>query len=90
MGRQTQEHGFHSPAWMAPEVLNGDTYTETADVYSFGVILWELATLQVIEFCNSLASASPDNLGPRVLWAQTAIGEMGLVESAASERLSVS
>ena len=26
---------------MAPEVIINDTYTEKADVYSFGIILWE-------------------------------------------------
>lgn len=30
--------------WMAPEVIHGFKYTEKADVFSFGVILWELAT----------------------------------------------
>ena len=29
---------------MAPEVIHGFKYTEKADVFSFGVILWELAT----------------------------------------------
>ena len=33
--------------WMAPEVLRGDTYDESADIYSFGVILNELDTRQV-------------------------------------------
>ncbi|CAM9846383.1 unnamed protein product, partial [Discosporangium mesarthrocarpum] len=28
--------------WMAPEVLSYDKYTETADVYSFGIVCWEL------------------------------------------------
>lgn len=27
---------------MAPEVLTEETYSEKADVYSFGLILWEL------------------------------------------------
>jgi serine/threonine protein kinase len=31
--------------WMAPEVYRGDqTYTNAVDVYSFGIVLWELAT----------------------------------------------
>lgn len=30
--------------WMAPEVIAGYKYTEKADVFSFGIILWELAT----------------------------------------------
>jgi len=31
--------------WMAPEVYRGDqSYTGAVDVYSFGIVLWELAT----------------------------------------------
>lgn len=33
-----------SPAFMSPEALNGEELTTKADVYSFGVILWELLT----------------------------------------------
>ncbi|DBA05031.1 TPA: hypothetical protein N0F65_000719 [Lagenidium giganteum] len=33
-------------AWIAPEVLNGERYTEKADIYSFGVILSEIDTLR--------------------------------------------
>lgn len=32
--------------WMAPEVLRNERSDEKCDVYSFGVILWELCTLQ--------------------------------------------
>ncbi|CAH9142694.1 unnamed protein product [Cuscuta epithymum] len=32
--------------WMAPEVLRNEPSDEKCDVYSFGVILWELCTLQ--------------------------------------------
>ena len=32
--------------WMAPEVIVGLKYTEKADVFSYGIILWELATRQ--------------------------------------------
>jgi len=30
--------------WMAPEVIRGALYSEKCDVYSFGIILWELVT----------------------------------------------
>ncbi|KAM3241258.1 hypothetical protein ACQJBY_054321 [Aegilops geniculata] len=36
-----------TPEWMAPEVLRNEPANEMCDVYSFGVILWELATLRV-------------------------------------------
>ncbi|KAH9195620.1 hypothetical protein AeNC1_002404 [Aphanomyces euteiches] len=34
-------------AWIAPEVLNGVYYSEKADVYSLGVLMTELDTVQV-------------------------------------------
>ncbi|KAK2401086.1 serine/threonine-protein kinase CTR1 [Trifolium repens] len=34
------------PEWMAPEVLRDEPSNEKSDIYSFGVIIWELATLQ--------------------------------------------
>lgn len=36
---------LNSPAWSAPERLQGKRYGKAADVFSFGVILWELITL---------------------------------------------
>lgn len=36
---------MNSPAWSAPERLQGKRYGKAADVFSFGVILWELITL---------------------------------------------
>nr|XP_009791591.1 PREDICTED: RGS domain-containing serine/threonine-protein kinase A-like isoform X4 [Nicotiana sylvestris]XP_016440994.1 PREDICTED: probable serine/threonine-protein kinase DDB_G0272254 isoform X4 [Nicotiana tabacum] len=36
--------GKGTPQWMAPEVLRSEPSNEKSDLYSFGVILWELAT----------------------------------------------
>jgi hypothetical protein len=33
-----------TPAWTAPEILIGHKYTEKADVYSFGIVMWEVLT----------------------------------------------
>jgi mitogen-activated protein kinase kinase kinase 7 len=35
-----------SARWMAPEVFEGDTYTEKCDVFSWGIILWEILSRQ--------------------------------------------
>ena len=42
-----------NPYWMAPEVLNGKSYDEKADIFSFGIILCELI---------SRLEADPDEL----------------------------
>jgi serine/threonine protein kinase len=31
-----------TPCWVAPEIFRGEAYTEAVDVYSYGVVLWEL------------------------------------------------
>lgn len=33
-----------TPLWMAPEVLSESPYDESCDLYSFGIVLWELVT----------------------------------------------
>ncbi|XP_077366808.1 mitogen-activated protein kinase kinase kinase 7 isoform X2 [Festucalex cinctus] len=33
-----------SAAWMAPEVFEGNNYSEKCDVFSWGIILWEVVT----------------------------------------------
>jgi len=30
--------------WMAPEVLTGNVYNESADIYSMGIVIWEMFT----------------------------------------------
>ncbi|KAF3954672.1 hypothetical protein CMV_020009 [Castanea mollissima] len=51
---RTKHHTFLSsqstagtPEWMAPEVLRNERANEKCDVYSFGIILWELSTLRI-------------------------------------------
>jgi serine/threonine protein kinase/class 3 adenylate cyclase len=33
-----------TPAWTAPEILRGEQFTDRSDVYSFGIIMWEVLT----------------------------------------------
>eukprot|EP00047_Mylnosiga_fluctuans_P024786 m.170385 g.170385 ORF g.170385 m.170385 type:complete len:1176 (+) comp9926_c0_seq1:488-4015(+) len=35
--------GLGTPLWMAPEVLAGEDYTYSADVYSYAIVMWEIA-----------------------------------------------
>ncbi|KAF2307576.1 hypothetical protein GH714_029854 [Hevea brasiliensis] len=44
--RRRLSMAYDVPEWMAPEVLRDEPSNEKSDIYSFGVILWELATLQ--------------------------------------------
>lgn len=43
----THTRGVGTPQWMAPEVLNQQPYNEKADVYSYGILLWEMLSRQV-------------------------------------------
>eukprot|EP00644_Phytophthora_capsici_P012756 jgi/Phyca11/503839/fgenesh2_kg.PHYCAscaffold_5_\ len=43
--------------WTAPEVLDGRQYTQKADIYSFGVLLSQLATYE----CSSLEHSVMDD-----------------------------
>lgn len=33
-----------TPLWMSPEILSGKEFTEKADVYSYGLVLWQILT----------------------------------------------
>ncbi|PPS03229.1 hypothetical protein GOBAR_AA17432 [Gossypium barbadense] len=43
----TTRTGKGTPQWMAPEVLRNELSDEKSDIYSFGVVLWELATEKI-------------------------------------------
>jgi len=40
----TRGRSVANPVWLAPEIMKNEDYTEKADVYSYGVILWELSS----------------------------------------------
>ncbi|EFN58114.1 hypothetical protein CHLNCDRAFT_142454 [Chlorella variabilis] len=44
-GIMTAETGTYR--WMAPEVIEHNPYKEKADVFSFGIVLWELLTARI-------------------------------------------
>ncbi|KAI3927520.1 hypothetical protein MKW92_045552, partial [Papaver armeniacum] len=39
--------GRGTPQWMAPEVIRNDRSDEKSDIYSYGVVLWEIATQKI-------------------------------------------
>ncbi|CAL1389679.1 unnamed protein product [Linum trigynum] len=41
----TDSSSAGTPEWMAPELIRGESFTEKCDIFSLGVIMWELCTL---------------------------------------------
>jgi serine/threonine protein kinase len=53
--------------WMAPEVMQEEPTTSKADVYSFGIVLWEIFTRRLPFRRFNLAAVRCDVCLPRVL-----------------------
>ncbi|KYQ93736.1 leucine-rich repeat-containing protein (LRR) [Tieghemostelium lacteum] len=53
-----------NPTWLAPEVLKAHEYNEKGDVYSFGMILWELYHMEIPfdEYDFKFMSTLEDNI----------------------------
>lgn len=47
LNQQQMTKGVGTASWSAPEVVRWQEYTEKADVYSFGILLWELWVREV-------------------------------------------
>ncbi|KAM9777976.1 mitogen-activated protein kinase kinase kinase 9 [Neosynchiropus ocellatus] len=45
--RTTKMSAAGTYAWMAPEVIRSSTYSKGSDIWSYGVLLWELLTSEV-------------------------------------------
>jgi serine/threonine protein kinase len=43
----SSDSAYTNPRWLAPECLAGQKATLASDVFSFGVVLWELLTWEM-------------------------------------------
>lgn len=52
VSRELRLRVVDNPTWLAPEIMKKKPYTEKADVYAYGVILWEILTQKVSARCK--------------------------------------
>lgn len=69
-GSRTMTHGVGTACWLAPEVIKHARASKFSDVYSFGIVLWELATreevYQGLETTQIIAKVANESLRPPV------------------------
>ena len=68
----TMTVGVGTPLYMAPEALTGSQYDAKADVFSFGVLLWEIATQREPDLI--LQEKGPGYRGPMLTTLGTLLG----------------
>jgi len=49
------ESGVDNPVYQAPEILEGKPFNSTADIYSYGVLLWEILSQE--DYCKDFSYA---------------------------------
>ncbi|EQC34815.1 TKL protein kinase [Saprolegnia diclina VS20] len=70
----TMTAGIGTYRWMAPEVLQDGHYTESADVFSFGVILAELSN-EIVPY-SDLRNANGNPYTDTAIMAKVMVGEL--------------
>jgi Protein tyrosine and serine/threonine kinase len=69
-GSRTMTHGVGTACWLAPEVIKHARSSKFSDVYSFGIVLWELATreevYQGLETTQIIAKVANESLRPPI------------------------
>jgi len=67
---QLTSKAVDNPVWLAPELMRKEEYDEKVDVYSFGVILWELVSradfLGHITFLSAIEDAVLNGERPKI------------------------
>ena len=69
-GSRTMTHGVGTACWLAPEVIKHARSSKYSDVYSFAIVLWELATREEVylglETTQIIARVAGDQLRPEI------------------------
>ena len=63
---KSMTQGIGTVCWLAPEVIKHGKGSERIDVYSFGIVLWELATREEVSLsvCRSVSQSVSQSVSP--------------------------